>query len=948
MKRFTTLFILLACWTLARGQIQIVASDSSGCAPIQVNFSLTGNVPPNVISYTWSANGTPFGSQSNPSRIFTTAGSYSISVLIIPQSGAPQTIRMAVPVEVFDGPTADFSARPVLLCKDEPITFTDLSTPGSAPVTAWVWAFGDGTISNGQNPVKRYNQAGFYSVSLQAIDANGCDATEYKNQYVDVRWPDAAFSGGPTSACNSPHFPILTAINRGAGLSHQWDFGNGRGGTGPSVQPIYNNNGSFSITHILTDPSGCADTVTAPHFINVGNNQANIIASKSVLCNGDTVFLSCNSTTSYGITWNLAGKRATSCDTFFTTLNAGVYPITLEMTEPGGCIVRDSISVQFFRPNADFEGDTLFACDPPFRVRFTNLSTGTQNMTYDWDFGDGKTSTLGSPSNVYASKGIFSVTLFATDSLGCRARARKNSYVRVGGASASFSQNPRTGGCKPLDVTFAPVAPAGTAHLWVFGDGDSSRATTPQHTYLDTGFYQVRHYIIDPQGCVDSALGVVTVGDSVSAQFQISDTTPCSGQQISFTNTSTGNYNYQIWDFGGWGASIDQHPVFAFRDTGYQYVQLIASDRGCSDTLRIDSAVYVLPPRAFAAGNFVGCDTPHTVFFRDSSIGAHRYWWDFGTGNPADTSNQRDPVFTYTQTGFYPVVHVVWNDSTGCSDTIRYTVVVEVFRMRIAASPTSGCNPLAVQFQDNSTGSAIWRWDFGDGGRGRTANPIHTYTQPGQYTATAIFFSAGACADQQRLTINVYQPVVRFQVPDTNVCAFEAVQFTDLSFSRIPKTAWLWDFGDGNQSTAANPTHRYTRPGHFTVTLTVTDSRGCVGTATYSRYIYVTSPIAAFSPAHAATCIGNPMAFVQFSTGQSRLTYDWDFGDGTLSSGSLNQIHAYAQNGIYNVRLIVTDSLDCKDSLTATRRSRGSGHWPFCNPNLQQLSSFAYQLHSRY
>ncbi|MEZ4686794.1 MAG: PKD domain-containing protein [Bacteroidia bacterium] len=648
--------------------------------------------------------------------------------------------------------------------------------------------------------------------------------------------------------------------------------------------------------------------------MNVGNNQANILVSDTVLCYGDTAFLSCNSTTGAGITWNLGGSPGAGCDVFFTAYSAGTYLIAMAMVEPGGCVVRDTVKIRVFRPVPHFTGDTLFACDPPLTVQFTNNSTGTQNMTYLWGFGDGVTSTTANPSHTYTAKGEYTVRLLATDSLGCRTGYQQLNYVKIGGASASFSAEP-SGGCKPLPVNFIHLAPVGSSHFWDFGDGSTSTSSQPSHTYLDTGIYIVKHILTDPLGCVDSIIDIVTVGDTVHAAFGMSDTVACMDQYVQYTNLSTGNYNTQTWNFSGLGSSGDKHPLYAIGDTGYHYIQLIVSDRGCKDTLRKDSALYVLLPVARAVGNRIGCDTPHTVFFRDSSIGAHRYWWDFGTGNPGDSSTLRDPVFTYRNTGIYPVTHVVWNDSTGCPDTTILTVVVEVFRMQASASPTSGCGPLAVQFQDNTIGSVRWRWNFGDGGTDSIPSPLHTYTAPGVYRANAVFFSGGACADVRQFTINVYGPQALFQVPDTNVCAGQPVQFTDLSPSSLPKVSWLWDFGDGTQSTASNPSHTYTRAGQYTVSLTVTDSRGCASTLRKSRLMYVSAPNANFLPAFPATCMGNPMLFREGSTGQSTLTYAWDFGDGGLSNSDGDQTYTFVQNGTYPVKLTVTDSLGCSDSM---------------------------------
>lgn len=916
MKHFFILIILVFVYNLCPAQIQIVASDSAGCAPIQVNFSLAGSLPPNLRSQQWSSNGTAFSNQAQPSRIFSRAGNYSLEVLLTFADGSTQRVSMAVPIRVFEGPSADFIAQSLLLCKDESVQFVDRSTAGSSPLAGWIWAFGDGTIDSSQAPIKRYNQGGLYSVSLQAIDANGSVGTAYKRRYVEVRWPDASFTGGPTSACNSPHSPIIQAGVTGPGFTHQWDLGNGSSSTGPSAQPTYLQAGSFSVTHVITDPSGCTDTIKQSNFINIGNNKATITASDTGVCHGDTVFLHCNSTSGQNIIWDLNGRTSRLCDPYFTANNAGTYMISLEMTVPGGCVVRDTQRIVVTRPGSFFIADTVTACAPPLRVQFNNLAAGTQNLQYRWSFGDGATSTAVNPQHIYQSKGKYTVKLVVTDSIGCRAGYIINDLIQIGPTSAEYKADPSNKGCKGLRILFSPEVPAQGSHLWVFGDGDSSRHQKPQHVYPDTGIFVVKHFFTDTRGCTDSVIGVVEIGDSVQAAFTLSDSVVCINQPIHFLNRSPSGFDSEEWDFGGFAKSTETNPIYTFADTGYHYVKLKVSDRGCADSLVTDSAVFVRLPIAQALANRIGCDTPHTVFFRDSSLGAQRYWWDFGTGKPADTSSLRDPVFTYTNIGSYPVTHIIWNDSTGCSDTTTIDVVVEVFDMRPGATATAGCRPLTVQFQDSSVGAVSWHWEFGPDDLDSIPNPVRTFSEPGPVLVTAIFSSGGVCRLGEQFKVDVYGPVGRFFVDKQTVCAGQQVQFSDSSSSYAPIVQWFWDFGEGNTSTLQHPSHRYSTAGNYPVTLIVFDSLGCSDTLRQGSLVYVSAPMADYLPSSVSTCTDQPVVFQDRSVGQSTLSYTWDFGDGNMASTDGDQQHQYRQNGNFLSKLTIIDSAGCSDSLS--------------------------------
>ena len=158
------------------------------------------------------------------------------------------------------------------------------------------------------------------------------------------------------------------------------------------------------------------------------------------------------------------------------------------------------------------------------------------------------------------------------------------------------------------------------------------------------------------------------------------------------------------------------------------------------------------------------------------------------------------------------------------------------------ASPTSGCAPLTVSFTDQSTGDITsWSWDFGDGNTSTEQNPTHTYTAAGTYTVSLTVTGPGGSDTETKVDyIAVYDtPVADFVGSPTSGDAPLTVDFTDQSTGN--PTSWNWDFGDGNTSTAQNPTHTYNNPGTYTVTLTVSNDCGS-DQVTKVDYITVTEP----------------------------------------------------------------------------------------------------------
>ena len=123
-------------------------------------------------------------------------------------------------------------------------------------------------------------------------------------------------------------------------------------------------------------------------------------------------------------------------------------------------------------------------------------------------------------------------------------------------------------------------------------------------------------------------------------------------------------------------------------------------------------------------------------------------------------------------------------------------------------------------------------WDWGDGfSEDRPFPATHTYSKPGTYTITVTAYQSDGLSTTRVLTVRVeagnIPPVADFSYSPLSPQAGEVVSFTDRSYDPDGSiVSWCWDFGDGTTSSDRNPTHVYTSPGTYTVTLTVRDDRG--------------------------------------------------------------------------------------------------------------------------
>ncbi len=224
---------------------------------------------------------------------------------------------------------------------------------------------------------------------------------------------------------------------------------------------------------------------------------------------------------------------------------------------------------------------------------------------------------------------------------------------------------------------------------------------------------------------------------------------------------------------------------------------------------------------------------------------------------------------------------------------------------------TSGNAPLDVVFTDKSTGiPTTWNWSFGDGINSTQQNPTHKYSKAGNYT---VVLTASNSAGSSKITKSSYikvtsvtKPIANFTSNVTSGNVPLDVAFTDKSTGA--PTAWSWSFGDGTNSTVQNPTHKYSKAGNYTVTLTASNSAGSnkITKSSYIKVKTVTKPVANFTSNVTSGYAPLNAAFTDKSSG-TPTSWNWSFGDG-MNSAIQNPTHAYSKAGNYTVTLTASNS----------------------------------------
>lgn len=838
----------------------------------------------------------------NPSHVYPDSGIYTVTLQSNMAGGCGQFINPYAIVQVIP-----FVPEPILLLSISPcgpytVHVVD-STPG---VTEWHWDFGDGTTSTQFDPTHVYAAAGTYLISVNMIVPNGCPSTQTFSVTVGHTNP-IRVSTGSTCVGDSIFFSLSPP---GAFSSQTWDFGDGSVTSNlPAPYHLYNAPGDYLVTLSVTDTNGCVDTFYSSRIYVRDVTTGFTTNDALTVCDSTTIHFVNTSANATAYEWNFGDSTtATSTNPAHVFNIPGTYTVSLTATA-GGCIktltkpnyitVNKALTDFSFVPN----GICL-----PLTVTYTDQSTNA--VSWLWDFGDGQTSALQNPVHVFYSQPSSNVTLTITDNNGCVGTKSKVNISTIGIVSTLSDSI----GCSPLTINFSDLTSTATTWHWDFGDGVSSTLQNPQHTYNDTGIYDVTLIVTLASGCTDTTV----YNDYIRVTAPIPDflsptVAVCAPSLVNFTNLSLNGVTY-LWDFGDGTTSAADNPSHIYNIPGYYTIQLTAYDAlGCA---RTETKVnYIHVPGTYAHFSLVSqlnC-LQNSVQFSDSSLYATSWSWNFGDGY---TSTDQNPLHLYQDTGSY-IVSLITSDSLGCSSYFSYPDSIVVHPNPDANGNTTyfgGCGPYTASFNNTSTNAVSFTWHFGDGDTSTLENPVHVYTSAGIFNVSIVAVNEFGCTDTFTLPAPVAvqaTPDARFTPSVSSGCTPLNVQFTNTSINLTGET-YLWDFGNGQTSASANPAIIYSNPGTYTIKLIVLNSNGCVD-STFKQVTVYQTPDALGDVSDTIGC--GPFTTNFTNTSINASTFLWVFGDGNTSALS-DPSHTYNNsNGTYHPYLIASSANGCVDTL---------------------------------
>lgn len=909
---------------------------AKGCLPYTITPSAVIQTPDAVASYFWDFGDGGTSASANPSYTYTSPGSYTVKLIIITSTGCTDTLIQTRAVNVGNKPVASLAAFPVTACANVSVNFTDQST-GNA--TEWLWLFGDGAISNLQNPAHLYSDTGKFSITLIATNY-GCSDTLVEKDYVYVLPPVAVFD--TALACSDRL--TRTFIDKSiAADSWRWDFGDGGNSSQPNPKHTFPASGSYTVK--LTVTNG-ACTSTMDKVIKVLGNPGQLTASTQEICRGKQITFDVGNIQKTDIiryTWhplglsNPSGGTTTQAPFSFAYPSTGSHLPAVVTTDSIGCMDTLLLGnpVKIYGPSVAFAPASPGVCfATPLQFLDSSVTDGIHPITqWVWNFGDGGSRAYSSPpfEHTYNYTGTFGISLSVTDSYGCTDSLFKPNVVTVSKADAKFtSADSLTCPGAPVQFTNQSVG-SGIGFSWDFGDGGTSNVENPVHSYTSPGTYTIRLITTNTNGCPDTLIknNFIRV-DKPVAKFQVSDSFICQPIQILFTDSSRYATSWS-WTFDNGNTSTLQNPVNVFSSSRLYTVKLVVTGPGgCKDSAFKPINVDLLSG-TLTYSPITGC-APMPITFTASSSRQVDYIWNFGDGNSITTIDSI-ATNTYTTLGkFLP--QILLRDVRGCTVPVngKDSIVVEKILPKVSASHRSLCDSGMVQFADSSIsmGAMNYQWFFGDGGTSNVKNPSHFYTASGSYDVRLILTSSlFGCQDSIifpnyiRVTTTV-APAVTITASATTICAGKPITFIAHPVNGGTTPVYEWKVNGNNIGVGGDTLVINSLADNDVVSCVLRSSLQCITTpAIASNDITITvvpnlTPAVTITPSSTNICIRTSATFIAVPVnGGTNPLYQWKVNDRNVG----NNTNTYTSNNFSNgdiITCVITSSEVCTTEPTAT------------------------------
>ena len=603
----------------------------------------------------------------------------SISILTSAPNPAPISIMPNSDIICFNcNNVPQFVVSDTTICLGDSIILWNNTTVGLICTQNWEINDSSGvllvSIPGTDSLIYYFNQVGRYKLRLQATCNN---VTNYDSVEVVIRpKPEANMSINPL--CLNAQPSQFGGSSTFFPTQWNWNFGDGNSSNQQNPAHTYSQPGNYQVQLLVTNMYGCLDTII--DTLNIYPVPQASIQAPGTLCFGQTSTANVQingGTAPYTQVWN-TGATTTSIP-----LNAtGNINLSVQVIDSNGCIALLATDTVLVSPqlfvNAPVD-DTI--CLGQTASLGANLQGGNGNATLSWTNGvpPGPGPHMVSPTQT--------TTYIVTASDGCSIPNDSDTITVVVNPmpTASFTGNPLQG-CEPLTVQFQSNSSVNggqiASQLWFFGDGNSAGSSSVVHTFDSNGTYPVTLIVTSDLGCVDSVTPPAIVVHPLPVAGFSFPLPHCEGQALVLTDSSSVDspgiisvYAWSITSPAGYINSSNQtNPSFSNVPVGTFQVQLIvATDKGCLDTILLDGTVSNNPEALFNYQSLC----PLQNAYQDSSTGGmppYSLAWDWNSDGVTDTTVESF-IYNHPSSSNQKMALTV-TDAQGCRSTLVLPVVV--------------------------------------------------------------------------------------------------------------------------------------------------------------------------------------------------------------------------------------------------------------------------------
>ncbi|MEO7444223.1 MAG: PKD domain-containing protein [Ferruginibacter sp.] len=862
---------------------------------------------------------------------FTTAGNFPITITTYSPNGDCGTSQdIEFSLQVSSPPVPDFNFT-IPNCITEPVLFTEITPQTPKPTYRWYWNFGDpGSGANNtstlRNPIHTFSSPGPHIIKFASITTPGC-LLDTITKIINIAPIPTATISGSTAVCINATSPLITFTASGGTAPFTFTY-NLNGGATQSISTITGNSvsiaaptgtiGSNTYNLLSVQSNGstlCQQAQTGSATITVRTQPAGSISGANTVCLGGISpvisFTGANGTTPYTFYYNINGGATQTITTTTgntTTLSApttvaGTFIYNLSRVEDANgplCGLNQTANTTVIvkpLPTAAISGSVTVcrnATSP--LVTFTGAS-GTAPYTFRYNINGGATQTIATTSG---NSVTIAVNTTATGTF-------IYNLISVTEGSANACTQPQSGS---VTVTVNPLPTAtisGAATVCL-------NATAPNVTFT---------------------------GASASAPYTFSYN--INGGPVQTITTATGN-SVTI------PAPTNTAGIFVYNLVSVKEAtgSLCSQAQTGSVTITVNAL-----PVATITGTISVCKNataPLITLTGNGGTAPYTFTYNIG-GGPGQTisTTSGNSVSIAVPTGTagaytYNLLSVTEGSSLACTKALSGSVTVTVNNLPTASISgdnevcRNAASPLVVFTGAGTIAPYLFTYNINGGANQTTTttsgNSI-SLSAPTNVAGTFVYnlvsvrdASSTTCSQAQTGIVTIIinaLPVAAF-TPQVPSCSSGTVSFTDNSTANAGTlTEWAWDFGDlasGTQNTSnlQNPVHYFSTAGTYNVSLVVKSSKGCFSSSQVQAVIVNAKPKAGFI--NPQVCLSDTYAsFIDTSSaaGSTITGWQWNFddaGSGALNTSTLqNPQHSYSTVGTKNVRLIVTSSVGCRDTI---------------------------------